>query len=662
MRIRRLVTFYTCLLPAVVLSLYARPCPAGQASVVIDGKSTGRTFDGLGAVSAGGSTRLLVDYPEPQRSQILDYLFKPGYGAALQHLKVEIGADGQSTDGSEPSHMRTPSDHDSTRGYEWWLMTEARKRNPHIILEALPWAAPRWVGENVAGKETLYSERMAAYVADFIRTAKRDYSLDIAYAGIWNERDYSIPYIKQLHALLRARHLATRIVCCDGDWTIADAMLKDPDLAADIAVIGTHYPRDEQGKVSTTETARKIGMPLWSSEDQPNAGGGPIVSRDWPVGGRILSQTYNQNYLQGSMTSTEIWSPVTSYYDNLPAAGSGLMEANTPWSGHYEVKSTIWVTAHTTQFAQPGWRYLDSASGNLPEKKGSYVSLRSKGGRNWSMILETVGAERPQTISFRVTGGLAAASVHVWETNNSRNFEQVATLTPVRGTFEYTFDPDSLYSLTTTSGQGKGLAQPPLAAPFPLPYLDDFEQTPVGHAPKYLSDQDGAFEVRPCVGRSGRCLEQVVQAIPIAWAAMPDPYTLAGNADWQDYSVAADVRFLSSSPARLMGRIDSANDWEDDGQSPLPSGYLLSVKPGGEWELSSVTFHNPVATLASGSAAIDHQQWHRLKLEFRGRRIVASLDGRQIASVEDPAHARGMVALGTQWDRIQFDDLQVTEP
>jgi len=39
--------------------------------------------------------------------------------------------------------------------------------------------------------------------------------------------------------------------------------------------------------------------------------------------------------------------------------------------------------------------------------------------------------------------------------------------------------------------------------------------------------------------------------------------------------------------------------------------------------------------------------------------LVASLDGRQIASVEDPAHAHGMIALGTEWGRIQFDDLQV---
>ena len=661
MRIERRLTFCACLLPAVVSGFHARAGLAAQASIVIDGNSAGKTFDGLGAVSAGGSTRLLIDYREPQRSRILDYLFKPGYGAALQHLKVEIGADAQSTDGSEPSHMRAAQDHDSTRGYEWWLMAEARKRNPRIVLEVLPWAAPRWVGGSAAGKETLYSPRMAAYVVDFIRTAKRDYGLDIAYAGIWNERDSNIPYIKHLHGLLKARQLSTRIVCCDGDWSIADSMLTDRELAADIAVIGAHYPRDEQGKVSTTAAARSTGKPLWSSEDQPNPGGGPIVSRDWLIGGRILAQIYNENYLKGSMTSTEIWSPVTSYYGNLPAAGSGLMEANTPWSGHYEVKSTIWVTAHTTQFAQPGWRYLDSASGSLPDK-GSYVSLRSKDGRNWSMILETVGAERPQKAAFQVTGGLTAARVHVWETNNSRSFDHVASLTPVRGIFEYTFDPDSLYSLTTTSGQGKGLAEPPSATPFPLPYADDFEHTPVGRAPKFLSDQNGAFEVRPCVGRPGRCLEQVVLEKPVAWAAMPDPYTLAGDADWKDYSVAADVRFLSSASARLMGRIDSADDWEDEGQSPLPSGYLLSMKPGGEWELSSVSFHKPAAMLASGSAAIDRAQWHRLQLEFRGSGIVASLDGKRIAGVDDSAHARGMIALATQWDRAQFDTLQVSGP
>jgi len=630
-----------------------------QTSVVLDGSSKGRIFDGLGAASAGASSRLLIDYPEPQRSQILDYLFKPGYGAALQHLKVEIGADVNSTDGSEPSHMRTASDHDSTRGYEWWLMAEAHKRNPNIILEILAWGAPSWVGG-----DTLYTPKMAGYIADFIQTAKRDYSLDIAYTGIWNEAVYDIPYIKELNRRLKADHLATKIVCCDeypgqgnGQWAIADDILKDPELASAIAVIGVHYPL-KNGKITTTETARKTGKPLWSSEDQPNSGSEPIISRDWAFGGRILAHLYNQNYLEGSLTATEIWSPITSYYDILAAPNSGLMYANTPWSGHYDVQGTIWATAHTTQFAQPGWQYLDSASGYLP-LKGSYVALRSTDRKNWSVVLETIDAKQPQKVSFHLAGGLAATEVHIWETNNSRTFEHVANVKPVHGIFAYTFEPDSLYSLTTTTGQGKGTALPPPSAAYPLPYVDDFEKTPLRHTPKYLSDQDGAFEVSPCTARQGKCLEQVISAKPIDWGILPDPFTLAGNADWTDYTVAADVRFLTSAPAAVMGRIDSADMFQQH-DARWPSGYILRVNPDGRWELLSSEYKKPVVTLASGTIKLDRDLWHHLELRFKGKRIVALLDGTPLSALDNATHTHGMFALGTEWNHIQFDNLRVT--
>jgi hypothetical protein len=411
------------------------------------------------------------------------------------------------------------------------------------------------------------------------------------------------------------------------------------------------------GRITTSDAARKTGKPLWSSEDQPNGGGGPFVSRDWPIGGRILAHLYNQNYLEGSLTSTEIWSPVTSYYDNLAAPNSGLMYANTPWSGHYAVQGTIWATAHTTQFARPGWQYLDSASGNLREK-GSYVALRSADRKNWSVILETIEAKSPQTISFRLTGGLAGSEVHIWETNNARTFERVANVMPTNGKFEFTFDSDSLYSLTTTTGQGKGTVQPPPSSEFPFPYADNFEDPAIKLTPKYLSDQDGAFEVRPCVGRQGRCLEQVISRRPIPWGPVPDPFTMAGNAKWADYSVAADVRFVTDAPAAVMGRIDSADVFQD-GKARWPSGYVLRLKPDGAWELLSAEFKKPVVKLATGTARFDSSRWHRLELRFHGKQIVAALDGAPLATVEDSTHGHGMFALGTEWERVQFDDLRV---
>ena len=632
-------------------------CQASQ-HISIDGASGGRTFDGIGALSAGASSRLLIDYPEPQRSQILDYLFKPNYGAALQHLKVEIGGDVNSTDGSEASHMRSPADHDDTRGYEWWLMAEARKRNPRIILDAMPWGAPGWVGSG-----TLYTPKMAGYIVNFLQSAKKDHGLDIAYTGVWNEKPYDAAYVKELHRQLALHAHGVQLVCCDeyvgegaGQWSVVDAMASDPELRRSVDVIGVHYPQDH-GKLTTTAAAKNSGLPLWASEDQPNSGSGPIVSREWAQGGRILAKLYNRNYLEGALTKTEIWSPITSYYDILAAPNSGLMYANTPWSGHYDVQSTIWVTAHTTQFAQPGWQYLNASSGALAGK-GSYVTLRAPQNNDWSTVLETIGAAQPQTIAFTLEHGLSTGIVHIWETNSHRTFERVADVRPDHGQFRYTFDPDSIYSLTTTTGQGKGSAQPPPPGAFPMPYREDFEQTPLACAPRFLSDQDGAFEAHPCTGRAGRCLEQMIVRKPIPWGPLPDPFTLAGDDQWSDYSVDADVRFMGPGPVTVMGRIDSADVFQD-GKATWPSGYVLSVQSSGKWMLCSAVYKKPTVTLAKGSFVLDPAAWHHLSIRFHGDAINASIDSKPVAAIHDSGHSKGMFAVGTGWQRAQFDNLAV---
>lgn len=642
---------------ALSLALIHSVC-AAEKTIVLDGTATGRVYEGLGAVSAGASSRLLIDYPEPYRSQILDYLFKPGYGAALQHLKVEIGADVNSTDGSEPSHMRSRSDQDYNRGYEWWLMEEAQRRNPKIILDSLPWGAPGWIGGG-----HIYSPDMAKYVADFIKGAKRVHNLDIRYTGIWNERPYDPAYVKLLHRTLLGQGISTKIVCCDDyhrdkQFEVIRAMQKDPELAASVAAVGVHYPwSGGPDGYSTTPQDKASGRILWSSEDQPNPGGGPYVSRDWKAGGRILAEVYNRNYLDGAFTKTEIWSPITSYFENLAAPHSGLMIANTPWSGHYEIQSTIWVTAHTTQFANPGWQYMDSSSGYLPDKSGTYIALKSLQSQDWSVVLETINAHAPQQLHFVLKDGLSTGKVHVWETNGEKTFAHIADLAPRDNTFTYTFAPDSLYSLTTRDDEGKGTAQPPPDKPFPMPYADNFEETALNKTPKYLADQDGAFEVHACEQRAGRCLEQVITQKPIPWEPLPDPFTLTGDSNRSDYRVSADVLPLTASSVTLMGRVDSANVFQD-GKALWPSGYVLQVGKEGAWHLMSTQYKLPVRTLASGSIA-SHSGWHHLMLNFHADQITAAIDGKKIGTVHDSTHKAGMFAVGTDWGRAQFDNLRL---
>ena len=61
---------------------------AGASGISLDGAARTLIYDGHGALSAGASSRLLVDYEEPWRSHILDYLFLPNFGASLHLIKV----------------------------------------------------------------------------------------------------------------------------------------------------------------------------------------------------------------------------------------------------------------------------------------------------------------------------------------------------------------------------------------------------------------------------------------------------------------------------------------------------------------------------------------------------------------------------------------------
>lgn len=251
------------------------PVP-GKTDVTVDGAGTGRTFDGIGAISGGGgNSRLLINYPEPQRSRILDYLFKPGYGAALQMLKVEIGGDTNSTDGSEPSIEHTKGTVHCDSGYEWWLMEQAKKRNPHIKLYGLAWGAPGWIGNtaNSPGGGDFWSQDMIDYLTSWLGCA-RQHGLDIDYLGGWNERGYDIGWYEKLHATLAAKHLPIQIVGADSGLDVADDIVSDPDFAKSVDVVGVHYPCEggDGGSANTCNSsanAQATGKPCGPARTAP---------------------------------------------------------------------------------------------------------------------------------------------------------------------------------------------------------------------------------------------------------------------------------------------------------------------------------------------------------------------------------------------------------
>ncbi|MFH9075655.1 RICIN domain-containing protein [Streptomyces alboflavus] len=639
--------------------------PARAATTIpVDGAKGGRVFDGVGAVGGGGgNSRLLIDYPEPQRSQILDYLFKPGYGASLQVLKVEIGADTNSTNGAEPTHMRTRKEENYQRGYEWWLMKEAKKRNPKIKLGGLAWGAPGWIGGG-----DFWSQDMIDYLLKWVRHAKSDHGLTIDYLGGWNERGYDKSWYVDLKKALAADGLPTKIVGAETNWDVAADMKNDPEFRDAIDIVGAHYPggytNDGMGtgaKCPSTDDAVGLGKPLSASESG---------SVDYMKGGASIARGVNRCYLDGRMTSFISWPVVAALHQNMNFSTYGMLLADQPWSGNYQVGKVSWAMAHTAQFTEPGWQYIDAASGYLEDdrEKGSYVTLKSPNKRDYSSVIETMDATSEQTADFTVSGGLSTGTVHVWATNMksddpAEHFVRQADVTPSGGSFSLTLKPGHLYSLTTTTGQGKGTATAPPRGELGLPYADSFDSTGLVRPGKYLSDMNGAFEVARCGGgRKGRCLRQMTTTKPIRWTGenYPAPYTYMGEAGWTNYTVSSDAMLEEPGYVQLLGRIGRQGR-NNNGLNA----YYLRVSDGGKWSIlkSGVngTEEWPFTTLAKGTVApLGIKQWHKLSLGFQGSKITARIDGTTVGTVNDTTHPAGMIGYGvSEWDRAQFDNLKV---
>jgi hypothetical protein len=638
-----------------VVAVVAAPAQAAT-SITLNGASGGRTFDGVGAISGGGgNSRLLIDYPEPERSQVLDSMFKPDYGASAQILKIEIGGDTNSTSGAEPSIEHSRGVVNCNVGYEFWLAEQARARNPNVKLYGLAWGAPGWIGNG-----NFWSTDMVNYLVSWLGCAK-SHGLTIDYLGGWNERGYNVSWYEQLRSALNANGFAgVQIVGADSDWTIANDVDSNSTFASAVGILGAHYPcgyRSAQSSCTVPSAATSSGKQLWASENG---------SDDYNAGAQAMARGINRGYLDGRMTAYLNWPIVAAITPNLPYPTMGVVSAPQPWSGYYSVGKNAWVMAQTTQFTAPGWKYLDASSGYIGGNRGngSYVTLKAPNNSDYSTIIETMDAGSAQTLNFNVTGGLSTGQVHVWATNVSSNnsadyFVHPADLTPSGGSFSLTVQPGYVYSLTTTTGQGKGTAAGPGQGTLSLPYSDTFDGDTTGTEAKYLMDWQGSFEVAGCGGgRTGQCVRQMSPQTPITWDTLSDPHALLGDVSWSNYTVTSDVMLEKPGYAELMGR---ANSQAYTGAGGL-NAYHLRVSDTGAWSILSSNTGGTVSTLTSGNvAALGTGRWHTLSLAFSGGTVTAAIDGTQAGTANDHTWGAGQIGYATsQGETAQFDNLSIT--
>ena len=117
--------------------------------------------------------------------------------------------------------------------------------------------------------------------------------------------------------------------------------------------------------------------------------------------------------------------------------------------------------------------------------------------------------------------------------------------------------PGYIYTLTTTTGQGKGTAASPAQGTLALPYSDNFDSDTVGPAAAATcrSSRAPSKSSRAPAAGPGQCVQQQAPAEPVEWDDNANPYTIGGNLSWRNYTVSADALMEQAGAVQLLGRV-----------------------------------------------------------------------------------------------------------
>ncbi|AQQ08601.1 O-Glycosyl hydrolase [Sedimentisphaera cyanobacteriorum] len=632
-------------------------CGTASAStqINVDSSDTGRRYDGIGVVSAGGNARLLPDYEEPYKSDILDLLFKPKFGASLQVFKAEMGGSTSSTSGAEPTHAITREELDSpvSRGYEFWMMREAKDRNSEIMLGCLPWAYPYWVnGEECISCFCCPTQDAADYYVSFLDLAADEWGLSFDFIGApQNEKNMEYPQdldwiANTLKPTLVEAGYDLPIIAPDGGYhalDVFDHLGDDPAYDEVIEYVGVHRPIQKDRM--PTQSMINSGKTLWDSEDSAGTG--------YWSGAKGIVQRMNQMYIDGRITQMLIWPPVDAAYEGVHCSNTGLIKTQTPWSGYYRVSPSVWAVAHYTQFTELGWKYMNNACGKL-SGDGNFAALKSPDSQDFSVVVYSDNSEQ---LDFDLSG-FTDDKVSVWRTQKNRSFIRMNDIPVSSGSFSLSCEPDSIYTISTTSGQTKG--SPSNSIPeyedFPFPYSENFEKYAEGETPDYLADMQGTFETAPSKGgRSGISLQQILPAMgDYTWIYTGEEpntaMTLFGEMQWSNYEFSSDV-FIEQGFVYVAAR---------KGETQKHAGYALVLYKNGKWKLSFDNALEKDSVLVSGTVSgFDGDIWHNLKIRVAENKLAGYLDGRRLFTIEDASRDKGQPCLGSSFDMNQFDNLQI---
>ena len=672
--------------------------------IVLDGSqvSTREPFRGLGCVTGSGSSRLLMDYkrnhPEIYQ-EIMKLLFQPDYGASLTHIKIELGADVNSSSGTEPCAKRFPEEKtDVSRGAGFQFAADAKKLNPEITLDLLRWGEPHWVTEAFHESKKAGFEARYRWYYETLKAAYETYQLKFDFISPDSNEpdvpaaDWLIYFSKRLKLERRAPYDFSKIKIVASDevttQNISALMRENEQLRNAVDVIGLHYTTraDENTKYLHDFYEKEI----WYSEGiapcnvpelSRRADGTGITGSNGAVNTavRIINA-----YAKSRMNLYEFQPAVSAQYDGSRYAPKQLLTAKTPWSGYYQPDAGLWIAAHFMRFAAPDWLYVPEAcfgdgqdNQTVWNTKDNYMTLISPDRRNFTMhfandtntprsyevflqnmeelpekvfLLQTAGSPIPEPVDknwFRVIDEI---------TLNSDGAE---------ASFTITVNPYSVLTVTSLecsdiigTEQLKPIPEHKrLPLPFTLPMQSDEKN--FGHMPFYTTDQGGAFELVKSENNTIFLEQKITKDIlPTNWrfSATPEPVTSFGDDTWMNYQASAVAYFASSEEENYVGIGMHYNSAVTCSETAA-CGLQLRLYANGTWQL---LYMNELLQEGQTQDYI-YSIGHKISIASMGILVFCFIDGHSVYEMQldsRPLVRSGRMALYSAYYQNRFQQVK----
>lgn len=665
--------FTAVILMFAVLSVssYEISAEGSARYVVINGSSAetseNRLFHGLGAVSSGGSLRLLADYKyssPDEYYEILNILFGKS-GAALSSIYAEMGSDINSVPCAEPAAMRSADDiPDITGSAGWQIAADALKINPDISVGMIRTEQPRFVTDAFAESSSAGYEACYKWYRSCIEAVYDTYGIRLDYISANSDDDDKIDsdWILYLSAQLkneqeqRYDYDKIKLGISVNSHETAGGLTKNEAVLSVIDVIDCRL-NPENGLSLLSASNRygieliSLGCPSPSDITDPSAENTPLD----------FAENIINMYCNGGITVTAAGPPAVSCYSGTKYYSEGLLTADTPWSGYYTVNPGAWAAEHFTRFAEDGWEFIGSGC-----QSDSSLTLADPVSGDYSIIIVNNSPEEKLFRFGTADIGKYSSDLNVWLSDfaNGEYMKNRGKISPETanggGSFEYTLPPYSMATLTAADSSPEYSEYCSAdEVRLPLPYTDDFDYSEDmlsqrGRLPLYINVLGGAFEVRD--GRLVQTVSENKKPIDSLFSSTPSPAASLGDDSWADYSLSADVRLASSAESNYAG---IGVRYNTSAQPGAFSGYSLLIYGNGKW-----SFRSGNEIMGSGDIKdFSPTSEYHLTVTAVGRSISAKINGEEIFSAEEQESfvSSGRISLYSAYCGNSFDSLSALQ-